>query len=276
MSIDYGERERQFLEALKADTGRTLEEWMAAITAQGLTQRNDIIDWLRRQNFMFSKASWLERIHNNGGKPIYAGTGGPRAQARPRNPAGQRLGPTPPSLPEPQSAAATATPPPSSPPAPTPQPAVVIPLKPSAPVLRLVPTPPPAPPVAAQVAAPSAGQSDPATLDALLARAKAFRPLAAYLIAEIRKSVPNATITAHEGWVGLHTGGGTFAVIAISAKELRLGLALKEKPPEAALEQAKLPALRGAPPMSHMAVLNDARQITPSLLAAAAQAAAGT
>ncbi len=273
MSIDYGERERQFLEALKADTGRTLEEWMAAITAQGLTQRNDIIDWLRRQNFMFSKASWLERIHNNGGKPIYAGTGGPRAQARPRNPAGQRLAPTPPSVPEPQSAAAMATPPPSSPPAPTPQPAVVIPLKPSAPVLRLVPTPPP---VAAQVATPSAGQSDPAALDTLLARAKAFRPLATYLIAEIRKGVPNATVTAHEGWVGLHTGGGMFAVIAISAKELRLGLSLKQKPPEAALEPAKLPALRGAPPMSHMAVLNDARQITPSLLAAVAQAAAGT
>ncbi|MDQ8700494.1 DUF5655 domain-containing protein [Hyphomicrobium sp. LHD-15] len=269
MSIDYGERERQFLEALKADTGRTLEEWMAAITSQGLTQRNDIIDWLRRQNFMFSKASWLERIHNNGGKPIYAGTGGPRPQARPRNPAGQRLHPPLPPAPEPQSA--TAPPPP----APTPQPAAVVPLKPSAPVLRLVPTPPPAPPVAAQVAAPSSGQSDPAALDALLARAKAFRPLAAYLIAEIRKAVPDVTVTAHEGWVGLQSTGRTFAVIAISAKELRLGLALKEKPPEAALEPAKLPALRGAPPMSHMAVLNDARQITPSLLAAVAQAADG-
>ncbi|WP_334146560.1 DUF4287 domain-containing protein, partial [Hyphomicrobium sp.] len=66
MSIDYGERERQFLETLKSDTGRALDEWMTAIAAEGLTQRNDIIDWLRREGFMFSKASWIERIHNNG------------------------------------------------------------------------------------------------------------------------------------------------------------------------------------------------------------------
>jgi hypothetical protein len=49
---------------------------------------------------------------------------------------------------------------------------------------------------------------------------------------------------------------------------------LKTKPQDAALVAAKLPALAAAPPMTHMAVLNDARQITPSLLAAVAEAAA--
>jgi hypothetical protein len=266
VSIDYGERERQFLEALKADTGRTLEEWMAAITAQGLTQRNEIIDWLRRQNFMFSKASWLERIHNNGGRPIYTGTGSPRAQARPRNPAGPRVRPTMQSAQEPHPAAA--------PPQLTPPPAVVAPPKPPAPLLRIVPAPAPAPSVASQIAAPGTGQADPGALEAQLSRAKAFRPLAAYLIAEIRKAVPDTAVTAHDGYVVFHIRDKAFALIAISAKELRLGLASKNRPQEAALEAAKLPALRGAPAMSHMAVLNDARQVTPALLAAVAQAAA--
>src|SRR5690606_7855327 len=85
VSTDYGEKERQFLETLEADTGRGLDAWMAAIAAAGLADRNDIIDWLRRQGFMFSKASWIERIHNNGGRPLYAGAGSPRARPRPRN-----------------------------------------------------------------------------------------------------------------------------------------------------------------------------------------------
>ena len=72
MTTDYGEKERAFVDALKENTGRDLAEWLAAISAKGLPHRNDIIDWLRQQGFMFSKASWLERIHHNGGRLIYA------------------------------------------------------------------------------------------------------------------------------------------------------------------------------------------------------------
>jgi hypothetical protein len=273
VSIDYGERERQFLEALKADTGRTLEEWMAAITAQGLTQRNDIIDWLRRQNFMFSKASWLERIHNNGGRPIYSGGGGPRAQARPRNQANRPLR-APPS--PPQDSTRVTVPPASPVPAPAqPPPAVVVSFpQPSLPPTAPPPRPPTASPAPSTVASPSSGQTDPGALDALLARAKAFRPLATYLIAEIRKVVPDVSVSAHDGFVGFRIRDKDFALIAISPKELRLGLVLRNKPTEAPLAPAKLPALPGAPAMSWMAVLNDARQITAPLLAAVGQAAA--
>ena len=70
------ERRRAFIDGLKEATGRDLGEWMARISAQGLPDRNDIIDWMRQQGFMFSKASWLERIHHNGGKPIYADSAG--------------------------------------------------------------------------------------------------------------------------------------------------------------------------------------------------------
>ena len=72
MAKDYGEMEREFIAGLKQDTGRDLAEWMAAIGAQGFTNKNDAIDWLRGHGFVFNWASWLERIHANAGRPIYA------------------------------------------------------------------------------------------------------------------------------------------------------------------------------------------------------------
>jgi hypothetical protein len=250
VSIDYGEMERQFLETLKADSGRALDEWMAAITAEGLTHRNDIIDWLRRQGFMFSKASWLERIHNNGGKPVYSGAGRTRSEKRPDTRPASR--PRPSAPPQLRVVASNQPPPPVATPPP-----------------ELAPVAPP-PPVA------PAADGDPAAIDALIARAKAYRPLAAYVITETRKQVPGVSVLPRDGYLVFRLGSANFALLAINAKELRLGLALKTVPAGAALETAKLPALRGAPPMSHMAVLTDARQITPALLAAIAQAARGT
>jgi hypothetical protein len=71
MITGISEKERAFVDELRADTGRDLPAWMAAIEASGLAHRNDIIDWLRQEGFTFSKASWLERIHHNGGRLIY-------------------------------------------------------------------------------------------------------------------------------------------------------------------------------------------------------------
>lgn len=72
MSTDYAEKERNFIAGLPEDTGRDLAAWMAAISGSGLNERNAIIDWLRHQGFQFASASWLERIHHNGGRLIYA------------------------------------------------------------------------------------------------------------------------------------------------------------------------------------------------------------
>lgn len=73
MSSAYAEKEREFVANLAEDTGRDLAGWMTAIARSGYTQRNDIIDWLRLQGFQFAWASWLERIHHNGGRLIYGG-----------------------------------------------------------------------------------------------------------------------------------------------------------------------------------------------------------
>ena len=83
MATDYGEKERAFIDGLKENTGRDLAEWMQSIASSGQLQRNDIIDWLRHKGLMFSKASWLERIHHNGGKPIYADAPKESAPRRP-------------------------------------------------------------------------------------------------------------------------------------------------------------------------------------------------
>lgn len=243
MSIDYGERERQFLATLKADTGRSLDEWMAAIGAAGLTHRNDIIDWLRREGFMFSKASWIERIHNNDGRPIYGDAGAARTRRPRRRPASS----------------------------PSPSPGTAGPADiagaPSEPIAA-APAPQPAPPPAAE------RQDDGAALDALLQRAKAFRPLAIFLIAEIQKTLRGVTVIPRDGHVLFRHGNADVALLAISARELRLGLALKHPPAGVTLEPARFPSARGAPPMSHMIVLTDVRQITPALLSAVAQTAA--
>ncbi len=72
MSTDYAEKERNFIAGLAEDTGRDLAAWMTAISGSGFNERNAIIDWLRHQGFQFANASWLERIHHNGGRLIYA------------------------------------------------------------------------------------------------------------------------------------------------------------------------------------------------------------
>ena len=86
MSTDYAEMERDFIAGLKEDTGRDLADWMTAIKDSGHSERNAIIDWLRHQGFQFAKASWLERIHHNNGRLIYAddiGHAPPSGRAKP-------------------------------------------------------------------------------------------------------------------------------------------------------------------------------------------------
>jgi hypothetical protein len=268
VSTDYGEKERQFLETLKTDTGRDVAEWMAIIAAEKLTTRNEIIDWLRRKGFMFSKASWLERIHNNGGRPIYENGGAARKTARPRRAAAPGIVPAAaPSSPVAAPPAAAAAPPPA-PAAPS---ATVIPLR----VVR------PAPPVAApaQASSPPApvASSAPAPqthdLDSLLAKAKAFRPLANYVLSEIAKAVPASVATAGAAHVLISKGAQMFAVLTISAKELRLGLALAGATVEAPYQAAKAGSFPADGSLTHMAVLNDARQINDALLARVREAA---
>ena len=220
MATDYGEKERAFIDGLKENSGHDLDEWMAAITEQNLPHRNDIIDWLRQQGFMFSKASWLERIHHNGGRPIYADN----TAAMPAAPRQRRD-------------------------------ASVIAKPPSA------PKPEPDPVASASVEA--RPNND---LDALLAKAKAYRPLAHFLIEQIKAVRPAARFEPRGTFIAI---GDTenFAALGIGAKQLRLHLELGDHPPDEIVKKG-VPGggLGKADALSHMVVLTDARQVDAYLL----------
>jgi hypothetical protein len=273
MANDEREQERDFLAGLKTRTGRDLAEWMAAIAAQGFHDKNEIIDWLRNEGLPFARASWLERIHRNGGKPIHAAA-----------PAGSATGSDPASLTPAHSGEIAASPAPALAPAlvravPTPtsaQPVQIAPpptlagratgsdpagLTPGKSPVKSAPRPAKNPPKPRPPIEPPQG---PAALEKLISAAKGYRPLYHHLEAQIRRALPTAVIAARDRYVAI---GAPLELAAITQHptEIRLGLALGDRPFDAQLQPAKL---RGTgPAITHMVVLTDARQVNDDLLA---------
>jgi hypothetical protein len=216
MAREAEEEEREFLAGLKARTGRDLAEWMAAIAAQGFADKNEVIDWLREQGLPFARASWLERIHKNGGKPIYA-SNLPAA-----------------SSPQVQPTSAPQPPAPSAPQRPKTAPAIT------------------------EAAAP-----DPDALEKLIAAAKGYRPLYHLLAAEALKAIPDLIIAPRSGYLSMGAPA-EFAAVTMHKTGLRLGLELGDRPFAPPLQKANM---RGpGPGITHMIVLDDARQINDELM----------
>lgn len=228
MARDLAEQERAFVLALAQDTGRDLETWMQAIAASGLGARNDIIDWLRHQGFTFSNASWLERIHHNGGRLIYG-------EAEPRGIANER----------PAAAKAKVTAPAAEPANPqmdqTPPPPEEAPLaEPSGPSKTVYPE----------------GSSE-AEIATLLLAAKGLRPLAGVILREMDQIVPALVRVAEPPLLTL-ASPMPFAALLPGPKEVRLfadfGPAARDRTKKA--DSARFPA-----PFPDVLILNDARQI---------------
>lgn len=299
MSTDYEDREREFLAYLKADTGLDLAGWMAAISEAKLAHRNEIIDWLRQQGFIFAWASWMERIHHNSGRPIYLDDA-PASLEQPRRTApGTRPPPPPsgspptPSNPVPPPTASRHSPPP--PPereAASPRPAARPVLVYSAPAPQepreTSPAPvPPAPPPKAPAPQPEpnptlpgapaetppnpASLSAPVTLSAevssLVAKAKAYAPLAGFILRNINEALPGTALQVSGNYIACNRPR-TFAILVPGPKDIKLGLALSEAPFERNVVAARFSKLSPTPPQSitYMAVLTDARQIDAALL----------
>ncbi|MCH9808417.1 MAG: hypothetical protein K0U74_11845 [Alphaproteobacteria bacterium] len=257
MSRDYAEMEREFLNGLKADTGRDLGEWMLAINAQNLAHRNDIIDWLRQQGFLFAWASWLERIHHNGGTPIYneadAETADGKSDASDK-PASNDVRPEKLARPAPPVERPVASKSPSTPTAP-----------PAG--LRLVHSAPPATsspkaPAPANTVSARAPGSISTDVRAVVASAKAFAPLAGFVIKKIIEVVPETDISASKKSI-VFAAPLPFAVLVITGKDLKLAFAGPPGAFEARCERAKLPAASSAlpPGLTLMISLSDARQV---------------
>ena len=231
MSRDYAEKEREFIESLKEDTGRDLAEWMRVIEAQKFEHRNDIIDWLRQQGFLFAWASWLERIYHNGGKPIYFD----EAARKPVSSA-------------PPAGAAKTTQPPTRPMTP-----------------KVLSDPPPQSQPAAGAGAgnaPSGGDLTP-EIKSLVASARAYAPLAGYLIRRIKEAIPNAQFEAGPKHIAMHTGAQPFAHWAIGPKNLKIAFSGPPGVYEAPFEKVRIANLGSPLPatLTHMIALTDARQI---------------
>lgn len=317
MSKNFAEQEREFLESLQKTSGRDLAGWMAAIAAEKLAHRNDVIDWLREKGFPFSRASWLERIHQNGGRPLYPAVPAPRAtpppskraaskemprereapsvstpRAAPRaTPPNKPLAPSPPPFP---TVALTPTPSPAPETPPTPQPSSD---DPTAPPLRKLgvldrpsrkpqsakPTVPTPEPMSVPVVAPppplrpALSPGETALLNEVLGKAKAYRPLAQLFLREIEKTLPSVVMTPHATHVAFGAPDAC-VVLVVSPKDLRLGLDLGERPFDARLQKAKFagPGLRIPPNITHMMVLDDARQVNADLMGLVKAAVART
>jgi hypothetical protein len=213
MSTDFSQKERAFVAALAEETGRDLEAWMAAIAASGLAHRNDIIDWLRQQGFTFSNASWIERIHHNGGRLIYGATDA----------------------------------------------------APEAPNRKPRPVTPTAPRVAVQPAASGGAAAVERDIDAVLAAAKAYRPLAQVLLRDALAAVPGADARGTGGLIVL-SHSHAFAAIEPTPKDVRLSLAAGAEPLGPPWVKAKrASAMDSLAGLTHMLVLTDARQLNREL-----------
>jgi predicted transport protein len=68
--------EQEFIEGLKAASGKDLKAWFEILKKKGLEKRNDMINWLKKeQAFGHVNASLLVGIYLNNGKPVYADAG---------------------------------------------------------------------------------------------------------------------------------------------------------------------------------------------------------
>src|SRR5262245_18072688 len=227
MAADERHEEQQFLAELKARSGRDLAEWMAAIAAQSFTDKNETIDWLRGQGFAFARASWLERIHSNGGRPIYQGQ--PERTARAREKPAPRRRAEVPTVPVPATAEAPTVPVPAA-------------------------AEPPTVPIAATAAD---------RLATLIAGAKGYRPLYLLLESEVRAHVPGMIPTPATTHISFGAPA-EFAAVAVNAAELRLGLALGDRAFDQRVQRALLKGAKAQ--ITHMVVLTDARQVNADLL----------
>ena len=70
-----GEIEKEFIDNLKTTTGKNLAAWLMEIKATSISKRNDIVEFLKKENgFGHMNANLLAGIYLNNGKPVYGST----------------------------------------------------------------------------------------------------------------------------------------------------------------------------------------------------------
>lgn len=292
MSVEDAIKENEFLSTLKQDSGLDLAEWMAAINNANLIERNDIIDWLRDKGFNFSKASWLERIHNNKGQAIYSDDLPDTNDAPPKAPRALSTATTD------SDVSSKKTDPPrashlklvASNPVKEKQPEA----KQEIPTSQATVIAPKAPPTQSEnvtslpetsrKSKAAATPEHPQPLDDVLSAGKAYRPLAQFFVTELQKAEANLQIGKSAKTLAFARGlDDPMCLLAVTAKGLHLAVALDPDTPQTLLEPTKSLTLKYKFPshyrfndtadaprphgqMTHYCLLNDARQINETLI----------
>ncbi len=67
------EIEKEFIDSLKQNTGKDLENWLSVVKNCGIEKRNDIVKWLKEEHgFGHMNANLIMGIYTNDGKPVYS------------------------------------------------------------------------------------------------------------------------------------------------------------------------------------------------------------
>lgn len=72
MAKTSGEIEKEFIESAKAQTGKSLKEWLVLTKSSGIEKRNDILMWLKKGHGLnHLQAQLITGIYLNNGNPVY-------------------------------------------------------------------------------------------------------------------------------------------------------------------------------------------------------------
>ncbi|HRQ28588.1 MAG TPA: DUF5655 domain-containing protein [Saprospiraceae bacterium] len=72
MAKTSGELEQEFITNARELTGKSLEEWLKIVGASGIDKRNDILEWLKKeQGLNHMQAQFVAGIFMNNGQPVY-------------------------------------------------------------------------------------------------------------------------------------------------------------------------------------------------------------
>ncbi len=70
------EIEKEFIDRIQEQTGKSLGDWISHLKTTGLSKRNELLNWLKEnEGFRHQEASLLAGIYVNGGKPVYSAPG---------------------------------------------------------------------------------------------------------------------------------------------------------------------------------------------------------
>jgi hypothetical protein len=72
MAKSSAELEKEFIDIAKQKTGKSLGEWLSLVNSSGIQKRNDVQEWLKKENGLnHMQSQIIVGIYLNDGNPVY-------------------------------------------------------------------------------------------------------------------------------------------------------------------------------------------------------------